>query len=160
MIKPNTELMRQRREMFDLSQQEVAFRLQALGYPISDNHYSRIERGSNGYNNIQLETAFAIAKVLKYTVDDLFIFQPENEVDSFSPSPEYKERMANHMTKEKKLKVGQAIRDFRKKNKLSAKDIAEKTGMATSYVYHIEKGYGSKKAVQQIIDAFNIKIKV
>lgn len=149
--------MKKRRESLDLSQKDVAYRLQSMGYKISDNHYSRIERGSNGYNNPQIDTAFAISMILKMPVDELFIFTPEKAPD-FSPTPS-QEKNLDYMPQEVKERIGQQIREYRKKWKISVKSMAEKTGLAQSYIYHIEKGYGSKTALEKVAKAYNLDIK-
>lgn len=155
--RPNSELMKKRRESLDLSQKDVAYRLQSMGYKISDNHYSRIERGTDRYSNPQIDTAFAIAMILKMPVDELFIFTPEKEAD-FSPTPS-QEKKIDYMPQEVKERIGKQIRAFRKEWKISVKEMAEKAGLAPSYIYHLEKGYGSKTALEKVAKAYKIDIK-
>ncbi|NGY84962.1 helix-turn-helix transcriptional regulator [Bacillus megaterium] len=50
---------------------------------LSNTQYSRIERNVEGYTNIQVETAFAIARALECNIEDIFRIEFENDIKDF-----------------------------------------------------------------------------
>jgi len=141
-IRPNTwELTRLRNER-RWTQKDVALRLRQLGLGISDNHYSRIERGVEGYTNIQLETAFAIAHIYETTVENLFQYIPEVQDIKIETSADRLD--AQQELKDNKKKWGKALKELRKKKNKTAQEVAEWLEVSTPYVYQMERGNGAE----------------
>jgi transcriptional regulator with XRE-family HTH domain len=143
-IIPNTELMLQRRKDLNLSQKDVAKRVQLLGLGLNDNHYSRIERGIEKYTNIKLETAFGIAEALRCNLADIFTVKFPNQAPRVFPATvEQKERKKNELKQGIKKEVGQKLREIRLSKDMPATQIGIDMGLHPSYVYLIEKGASS-----------------
>lgn len=140
-VRPNTNLLKEKRQKLNLTQLDIAWKLQQMGIKVTDNHYSRIERGEDEYRNIHINTAFAIAHILKEPIDKLFIFTPDAEPASLTPSQ--KKRLRKETRPTIKQALGRRLKEVRKQNKIPIQKLADHLGCHASYIYFIENGQAS-----------------
>lgn len=139
-VRPNTEFLRKRREELGYTQYDVSYMLHQMGVKITDNHYSRIERGVDAYKNPTIQTAYAIAKVLKADIEDCFIFEFE-EPQEVPPS---KRKKIKHEVKDATKKIlGEKLKKLRKEKGIKVQEVAEYLDVHPAYPYCIEEGRGS-----------------
>jgi transcriptional regulator with XRE-family HTH domain len=156
-IIPNTEFMLKRRKELNLSQKDVAKRVQILGLGLNDNHYSRIERGVGSYTNIKLETAFGIAEALRCNLQDIFTVEFPNQAPRVFPTTdEQKERKKNELKQGIKKEVGQKLKEIRLSRSIPATLASEDLGLHVNYVYLIERGLSSIERLKAYAEYLDI----
>lgn len=158
MIIPNTEFLTKRRKSLDLTQRDVAWRVEQLGLKLNDNHYSRIERGMEDYSNIKLETAFAIARALGSDLQDCFNVQFENDIKDFPLSPEQRRKLKAGSKQTIKAALGQGLKDFRNKQAIPARVVAEAIEVHPSYIFQVEKGNASLEVMQKVAKYYGFEL--
>lgn len=153
-IIPNTEFLQNRRKQLDLTQRDVAWRIEQLGLNLTDNHYSRIERGIHGYTNIKLETAFGIARALNADLEDCFSAEFENDIHDFSLSPDQRRKLRHESEHVVKETLGKQLKKIRNSKGQSAREVADNLDMHPSYIFQIERGQASMEAMMRVANYF------
>lgn len=147
-VKPNSKLMKEKRMKLNMTQIDVAWKLQQMGIRMTDSHYSRIERGDKDYRDIKVNTACAIAHILEEPVEKLFIFTPDKEAED-DLTPFQKKKIKQDALPDIKKAIGKQLRAVRKQRKIPVQEIAEHIECHPSYIYHIENGTGSIESMRK-----------
>ncbi|MCM3155617.1 helix-turn-helix transcriptional regulator [Priestia megaterium] len=158
MIKPNKEFMVARRKQLELTQRDVAWRVSELGLKLNDNHYSRIERGLEDYSNIKLETAFGIARALEATLIECFSVEFENDIEQFPLSPEQRRKLKADSKQTIKAALGQKLKEYRNKQGLPARHVADAIEVHPSYIFQVEKGNSSFEVMQKVANFYGFDL--
>jgi transcriptional regulator with XRE-family HTH domain len=158
MIIPNSEFLVSRRKELELTQRDVAWRVSELGLKLNDNHYSRIERGLDDYVNIKLETAFAIARALEATITECFSVKFEKEIEKFPLSPEQRRKLKADSKQTIKAALGQKLKEYRNKQELPARVVADSIEVHPSYIFQVEKGNASFEVMQKVANYYGFDL--
>jgi transcriptional regulator with XRE-family HTH domain len=158
-IYANSEYMIKRREELELNQRDIAWRVSLFGMKLSNTQYSRIERNVEGYTNIQVETAFAIARALECNIEDIFRIEFENDIKDFPPAPSQKRKMKSGTRNSVKQTIGKQLRKIREDLKLPAREAGKGIGVNPSYIYLIEKGDGSMETMDKLARFYGYDLK-
>jgi transcriptional regulator with XRE-family HTH domain len=156
---PNTEYLVERRKQLELTQRDVAWRIEQLGdLKMNDNHYSRIERGLEEYTNIRLETAEAIARALEASLLDCFKVTFENDIKEFGLSPDQKKKIKAGSKQTIKQALGQQLKDFRTRREIPARVVAESIDVHPSYIFQVEKGNASFEVMKKVANYYGFDL--
>lgn len=156
-IHVNKEFLVERRKKLGLSQADVAWRVREVSnLNMTHTHYSRVE---NGVIVATLETAMALAYVLRCDIHDIYTFTPEKELGQLGASPSQKEEFKKEFLQERKKMAGQKLKEARLAKKVRLSDISDYLGVHDPYIYVIEKGGASASKMRKYAQFLGVSLK-